>query len=120
MGNIVDEGQEIVAAITAVRAYTDPAQAATNRPCLLLAPPVIDYAAGTATRALVEWQLLALTSQPAGNAHALAEFVDLIDAARTVHPIERCTPGAYQLAPGADPIPCYSLTFTRTRVGDTT
>ena len=95
-----------------VKATTDPGEAATNRPCLLVLPPVLDYSQGTHTAPVVTWRIAALAKQDRANLAALTELADLIDAATSVlRHIERAEPTTYALAPDKR-VPAYVLTIT--------
>jgi hypothetical protein len=113
----VDEMKAIAAAIRTetVFATADPQEAASNRPCVLVAPPRLDYAGGTFPgRPIVTYTVVCLSSSASGDAGALEEFPPLIDAVTAAVPqVETATPSAYQLATDKPQVPAYLLTFTR-------
>lgn len=79
-------------------AYTDERKALTNRPCLLFAPPVLDYAGtagGTLCGPRVTFRIIALSTFNAPSFEAMGELQDLIDGANTVLDIERAEPIQY-------------------------
>lgn len=90
-----------------IRATADPAQAETNRPCVLVAPPTLNLPARA-----VEHRLFALTSHPAGTTAALAQLDVLVTAVVELLPVERAEPTSYALTPASDPVPAYLLTLT--------
>ena len=94
-----------------VNAGADPAWASTNRPCVLVAPPVIDWTAGTIAGPQRTWRLVCLASHPAGTFAAwdqLDELVAQLEAAGVN--VERADPVSYAL--GADTVPAYLVTTT--------
>lgn len=91
-----------------LRVYVDPGQAANNRPCVLVAPPRIDY-----TSKLNTWRLIALAGSGSGTYAALAELDELVQGVgRRRLPIESADPGSYVLVPEQGSIPCYVLNLT--------
>lgn len=112
MGAITDALEEAAAAISGAKAYTDPAEAVNNRPCLLMAPPTLDYTAGTMTGPAVRFRILALSGYEAGTYEALAELDDLIAAANDSLAIERAEPIQYPLNPANGRVAAYLLTTT--------
>lgn len=67
----------------ALRAYTEPAMAVANRPCLLVLPPAEDAGAGAAGGAHgFDWQFALLSSHPAGTYEAVAELAPLVELVR--------------------------------------
>lgn len=94
-----------------VRAYHDPAVAMSNRPCLLVTPPVLDYGSGVADGTPGnEWRVVALSSKPIGSLAAVVELDPLVEHARDVLDVERVEPGRYQLDPKNPPVPAYICT----------
>lgn len=103
----------LAAAITDVAAFTSPADAFANRPCILVAPPTIDYTGGTLDSGpLLLWRLVALSSYEAGNAAALAELMVLVDAAADAVDLDRATPTSYQLTADGKRVAAYLCTTT--------
>lgn len=89
-------------------AYTDPAEAAADRPCWLIGPPVLD--GGTLGGAVgIRRRIVALSGYDAGNAAALDELQALIAIADRVLGIDRADPTYYQLTDGPR-IAAYQLT----------
>lgn len=89
----------------------DPTWAATNRPCVLLPPPSIDWNAGTYAGPAVTWRLVCLSSHAAGTLAAwdqLDDLVDQLDAAGVN--VERADPVTYALGDAA--VPAYLVTTT--------
>ena len=110
MGSLVAAAQQLAetaAAAPGVRAYVDPAKAAANRPCVLVAPPTIDYVA-RANR----WRVVLLASKPLGSLAALAELDELLQSVQPTLDVERAEPAAYNLTPETGPLPAYLLTVT--------
>lgn len=116
MTTFVEQMQQLAQAIKGdVFATADPEEAAANRPCVLVTPPTLDYAAGTLDGApLLTYRVACLSSRAVGDASALEEFPPLIDAVVAAIPdVETATPSAYQLATDKPQVPAYLLTFTR-------
>lgn len=90
------------------KAYLDPIDAASNRPCYLIAPPAIDLTQRRGT-----WRVVALSSEPRGSFPALAELVELVERAENVLPIESADPANYVLTADLTP-PAYLLRLTTT------
>lgn len=103
--------EQVAAQITGAAAFTDPAKAVNNRPCLLVAPPTLDYTAGTMTGPAVRFRLIALSSYDAGTFDALAELEDLIAAADAALDVERAEPIQYPLTAGPR-VAAYLITTT--------
>lgn len=91
-----------------VRAITDPADALANLPCVLVAPPRIDYRAQS-----VSWRLLVLGPGPGTLAgwdaidKLLGQLVDQV-------PLETADPASHQLPNVGDAVACYVATYTET------
>lgn len=120
MTTFVDQMKAIADAINDladadVFATADPEEAAANRPCVLVAPPRLDYVGGSLEgRPIVNHRVVCLSSSASGDADALEEFPPLIDAVLAAFPeIETATPSAYQLATDKPQVPAYLLTLTR-------
>lgn len=95
-------------------AYTDPGKAAANRPCVLIAPPSLDWTEGTFVAPGVTWRLICLTRHDTATLAALDELADLIDACTDALPaIDRAEPSSYALTATAR-VPAYVLTLTTT------
>lgn len=110
-------GQQLVDKLVAGehghKATQDPGEAVNNRPCLLVAPPALDWAAGTMTgRQVIRWRIIALSSHQVGSLDVLDELDPLIAHAADTLPVETADPGVYQLQRGMDPVPCYVLNLT--------
>lgn len=88
-------------------ADTDPAWAATNRPCVLVTPPTLDNAARAAT-----FELAALSAHAGGTEAALLELGDLHDAVDAVLNLDGARPAAYALTPETGAVPAYLLRLT--------
>lgn len=98
---------------TDVTAYTDARKALANRPCLMFAPPVLEFtggAGGTLTAPAVRWRLIALSSFRAPAFEAMNELQDLIAAADQVLDVERAEPIQFPIADGS--IAAYLITTT--------
>lgn len=94
-----------------VTAYTDPGEAFNARPCVLIAPPVLDFTTmGGATE--VTWRFIALSSYDAGQIEALGELQVLLAAIEAAVGIEQARPIRYQLAPDSTRIAAYECTVT--------
>ncbi len=109
MGRILDAAQLVVDQLVAadVVATLDPAVAAANRPCVLVAPPTVDYA-----QQLDTWEVVALSSHAAGTLAAVDELDQLLDAIEPVLYVERAEPRAYVLTPASGPVPAYIVRVT--------
>lgn len=94
-----------------VKAHVDPSDAYANRPCVLIAPPTLDYEGGTMTGPLVRYRLLALSSYEAGVFDALAELGPLVTDVDRVIGVARAEPIQYPLGSGTK-VAAYLLTTT--------
>lgn len=101
----VTELLEALEALEGVRSYADPAEATSNRPCVLLTPPATDY-----TQKLRTWSLKVLAGALTGGLDTWTELDALEDQVRTVLPVEASSPGTYQLSPDHPAVPCHVLT----------
>lgn len=112
MATITDRQKQIAAAIAAAGVYAtdDPREAGQHRPCVLVGPPTLDWAAGTAGAPLLRWNVYALAA--GDDVRDLDEFIPLLDAVNTACRPETATPAAYPLTAGRPPVPCYQITFT--------
>lgn len=88
-----------------VRAFTDPGEALSNRPCVLLTPPATDYVNRVRT-----WQVKLLAADEGRGLGTWEELEDLEAAVVTVLPVEASSPGTYALSTDKTPIPCHVLT----------
>lgn len=110
MGSIVTAAEQLAAQLTAdagVVATTDPARADTNRPCVLIAPPTMDYSARTNT-----WPVVLLSSKANGSLAALRELDELLQLVAPVLNVESATPASYALTPEVGTVPAYVLRVT--------
>lgn len=111
MGSILDDARALADTIRrdvdGVRAVVDPAEAASNRPCVLIAPPTIDYIARANT-----WPVVLLSSHPTGSLAALAELDELLQAVGAVLDVEHASPASYALTPETGTVPAYLLRVT--------
>lgn len=112
MTALTDALEEIATAVKAagVEAYTDPAEALNNRPCVLVAPPTLDYTGGTMTGPLVRYRLIALSSYDAGTFDALDELGSLVACTDRALDVERAEPIQYPL--GSTRVAAYLITTT--------
>jgi hypothetical protein len=103
------EQTRIVELLTAggVAATDDPAKAATRRPCVLVAPPSLDYRAR-----LYVHRLVALSSHDHGSLPALEQLDQLVAATEALLPVETADPGAYALTPETGTVPAYVMRVT--------
>lgn len=105
------QAQQIAARLTAagVKAYTDPDKAASNRPCVLVTPPLIDWTTRAAT-----WQLAVLTSHDVGSEAAFRQLDETLAdvAAALVDTVERATPTSYYLTKQYPQVACYLAQIT--------
>jgi hypothetical protein len=108
---ILDEVAEAVAKLAAgdVSVTADPAEAETNRPCVLVAPPTLDYATRTLTH-----RLIVLAGHDDPTLDAFAQLADLVDTVDAVLPVERAEPTTYPLTQSSGAVPAYLLTVTAT------
>lgn len=88
-------------------AFVDPAEANNNRPCVLIAPPAIDY-----VQRLNTWRVVCLSSKAIGTLDALVELDKLVQAVTARLDVERADVASYVLDPTAGPVPAYILTVT--------
>jgi hypothetical protein len=98
-------------------AYTDERKALANRPCLLFAPPILDYAnGGTMCGPKVTFRIFALSTFNAPSFEAMGEIQDLIEGANEVLDIERAEPIQYPVRDkdrkALTPLAAYLLTTT--------
>lgn len=109
MGSILAAAEQLASTLTAagITATTDPSKADTNRPCVLIAPPTMDYRARTNT-----WPVVLLSSRPTGSLAALRELDQLLQAVAPVLDVETATPASYALTPEAGTVPAYLLRVT--------
>lgn len=90
-----------------VPATIDPAWASTNRPCVLVTPPAIDWTARSLT-----WRLAALSAHGTGSLAALVELGDLIERVADVLDVEGADPASYALTPETGTVPAYLIRVT--------
>lgn len=102
------EHQRLKLEVAGVAAFLDPAKANTNRPCVLVAPPGVDYT----TRAVTH-RIVALSSHPAGTFAAMAQLDELVADVEAVLHVESAEPISYPLTP-ADLVPAYLIRTTTT------
>lgn len=96
-----------------VLAFADPEKAYNNRPCLLVAPPVLDWTEGTLDGTpQVQWPILALSGREVGTLDAVQELGVLIARADAVLDVEKASPSRYQLNSKTDPVPAYLCIHT--------
>ncbi len=121
MTTILQAAQARATALTqaGTPAYTDERKAMANRPCLLFAPPVLDYAGtqgGTLCGPRVTFRIIALSTFNAPSFEAMGEIQDLIDGANEVLDIERAEPIQYPVRDkdrkALTPLAAYLLTTT--------
>lgn len=110
----IDQGKAIVAELTSagVRATIDPGEAETNRPCVLVPPPTVDYQAGTMAGPALTWRLFALSSHATGTLAAWGELDGLLEDVAQLVTVEVAEPLGYVLTPATGPVPAYSIRFT--------
>lgn len=110
-GSIVAAAEAHAARLTAagITATADPSWAATHLPCVLIAPPAVDY-----SRRLTTWRAVCLAGKPGGTLDALHELDELVGAVvDELGTVEAADPGSYQLSPdSAGTLPAYVLRFT--------
>lgn len=106
---IVTAAEQLRDQLTAadVPATTDPSWANTNRPCVLVPPPAIDWTTRTLT-----WRLAALSAHPAGTAAAVVELGDLVERVADVLDVETADPASYALTPETGTVPAYLIRVT--------
>lgn len=98
-------------------AFTDPGEAMANRPCILIAPPTLDF--DLPVGATAAWKLALLAAAPFATRTAWAELdallesllVDVVDPHPTLT-VDRAEPVPYQLVATSDPVPAYLVTVT--------
>lgn len=91
-----------------VFATLDPAAAVTNRPCVLIAPPSIDYATREVTH-----RVLALSSHAAGTLAAVEQLDGLLAHVEACLNVERAEPIGYPMG-DAGVVPAYLIRTTTT------
>ena len=87
-----------------ITATADPSVAASNRPCLLVTPPTVDYSQLTNT-----WHVMALSRHPAGTLDAVDELEPLVERARERLHVEHLKPVQYPLTPETGTVPALAL-----------
>lgn len=115
MTGLVDDAQAIVDELTAanIRATVDPAQADTNRPCVLVAPPTLDWTAGNlAGDPGKAWRLVCLSSYATAGLPSFAELDDLVTKVAAIAHVETAEPVGYVLTPATGPVPAYVIRIT--------
>lgn len=118
MMSLPTQAEEYATAFTSTgrkgfRGYTSAAKAHANRPCLLVAPPVIDWTQATLAGGVgVSWRLLLLSSHPAGSDEALTELLPLLVRAEAVFDLDRADPVQYPMTPNGPRIAAYACTTT--------
>lgn len=109
MGSLVDAAQQLAQQLAGagIKATHDPAKAATQRPCVLVPPPAVDYVRRTNT-----WRLALLAGQPAGTLAALRQLDELLTAVVDQLPVEAADPGSYVLSADLPAVPAYIVRMT--------
>lgn len=110
MNTALVDGATIVATLNGVdglRATLDPAEAAANRPCVLVGPPVTDY-----TRRERTWSVRCLPDDVGGGATTWEQLDNLESLAAAVLPLESSRPESYRLSDDLPQVPCHVLTLT--------
>lgn len=108
MSRLMDRAEEVralLAAVDGLTAITDPAHVSANLPCVLVAPPRLDYSAKTAS-----WRLLVLGPGLATLA-AVSATADLLELVESVLPVELAEPGSYAVGGGTELVACYVATW---------
>lgn len=95
-------------AVAGLFATLDPAAAVTNRPCVLVAPPTIDY-----TTREVTHRIVALSSHAAGTLAAVEQLDELVALVEDVLNVERAEPIGYPMGE-AGVVPAYLIRTTTT------
>lgn len=110
----IDEAGEIVAELKAagIVATIDPQEADTNRPCVLVPPPTIDWTAGTMAGPAKAWRLIALASGGTGTLLSWQELDELLSQIEPVAHVETAEPIGYVLTPATGPVPAYAIRIT--------
>ena len=95
-----------------VKAYHDPQKAASNRPCVLVGLPTVDYTHVLAMpgQAVLTWQMIAFSSRDSGVLSSFHELEALVAAVAEVFDIDNARPATYQL--GEKRVPAYVITVT--------
>lgn len=111
MASIVDSAEALATALDGDWVATiDPLEAANNRPCFLVTPPVLDYAGGTMTEPDGECRIQVLSSLSTWNADTLRELEPLVEHAASCLPLlQRAEAGIARLGE-SQTAPCYVLT----------
>lgn len=115
MGTRIDRGNALVAQLVAagIKATLDPAQAETNRPCVLVAPPTIDWQQGTYAGPMLTWRLVALANHANASLAAFQQIDDLVDAVDAAgFDVELAEPASYALTPSTGTVPAYVIRVT--------
>lgn len=113
--SILDDAKAIAQQLVAadIRATVDPGQAESNRPCVLVAPPTLDWTAGTlAGDPGKSWRLICLSSYATAGLESLAELDELVDQVVAVANAETAEPIGYVLTPATGPVPAYVIRIT--------
>jgi hypothetical protein len=92
-----------------VRATVDPREAATNRPCVLIAPPTVNYQTAATTH-----RLLCLSGHDNPDLEGLEQLDALVAevVAALAGFVERAEPTAYALGASSPSVPAYLITVT--------
>lgn len=108
VSDIVDTAKALAARLNDadVLAGIDPAWADVNRPCVLIAPPSLDYSERSAT-----WRVVALSSHAAGTLAALEQLAGLVDDVAGVLDVEAAEPSSYVLSQTSI-VPAYLIRVT--------
>src|SRR5687767_7283712 len=115
MGTRVDRAAQLVSQLqtAGVKATGDAAAAQNNRPCVLVAPPAIDWQAGTYAGPMLTWRLVCLAGHDNADLAAFQQIDDLVDQVEAAGlPVELAEPAAYQLTPSTGTVPAYIIRIT--------
>lgn len=88
-----------------LRHFTDPAEAAANRPCVLLGPPATDYVNRVRT-----WSVRCLADDLAGGLTTWEQLQDLEARVVALLPVEASRTESFRLSEDLPAVPCHVLT----------
>lgn len=95
-----------------VLATMDPIEAANNRPCLLIAPPVLDYLAGTFETSAAQLRIFAIAGSSRWGLDAVDQLSTLLDHAEgQLEELQRAEPTLYRITESQQ-APAYVLTLS--------
>jgi hypothetical protein len=110
MSSLQDRAAQIAEELNAggVPAVVDPANVSANLPCVLVAPPRIEWGRLGGGMSQVSWRLIVLGTGLA-TLSAVAAMYQLLEDLEELVPVETAEPGTYSV--GTELVACYVATF---------